>query len=312
MKNHSAPAGVIAATLDGAPLEAAAAYLMARERSALPDWSPITVLLPTLYPAAEFSAALGHAANRPTVLLPRITTLKAWAEHVPIEPRILANSQREALLYQALKAIDWLQGADRWQISAELLTLFDELTTSQIALPLSFDAFLQQLETAYRGSSGAPLHFEATLVHRLWFAMVRGAAAEIDPAAAYLMQLSRLATQVSAPVYAIGLYDLAPAENAFLTNVAQRHPVIQLHSAGNDPAHELLAAAWANPEHNADLRSRALACRTRHPHSPLQGKLALFAATGLEQEAQAIDVKVRQWLLAGKKRIAVIVQDRLV
>jgi len=32
----------------------------------------------------------------------------------------------------------------------------------------------------------------------------------------------------------------------------------------------------------------------------------------MEQEAQAADVQVRRWLLAGKTSIAVVVQDRLV
>ncbi len=311
MGNDESPVGIIVTTLDGKPLEAAAVYLVAREHRALPDLSSITVILPTLYPAADFSAALGRAAGH-TILLPHITTLKAWAEHTPIERPILANSQREALLYQALKNIDWLQGADLWQISAELLTLFDELTTRQITLPRVFDDFLQQLEIAYQGGCGASLHFEATLVHQLWFAMVCGAEAEIDPAAAYLMQLTQLTTRVSAPVYTIGLGDLTPSEDAFLAKVAQYQPVIQLHQASNDPAHELLATAWANPEHDNNLRSRALAFQIRYPHSPLQGKITLFAATGLEQEAQAVDVKVRQWLLDGKTRIAIVVQDRLV
>ena len=38
----------------------------------------------------------------------------------------------------------------------------------------------------------------------------------------------------------------------------------------------------------------------------------MIGAASAEQEAQAVDVTVREWLLAGRQRIAVVVQDRLV
>ena len=40
--------------------------------------------------------------------------------------------------------------------------------------------------------------------------------------------------------------------------------------------------------------------------------LTLFGAHGLEQEARAAEIQVRRWLLAGKRNIALVAQDRLV
>lgn len=40
--------------------------------------------------------------------------------------------------------------------------------------------------------------------------------------------------------------------------------------------------------------------------------MSLFGAHGLEQEARAAELQVRRWLLAGKKNIALVAQDRLV
>jgi ATP-dependent helicase/nuclease subunit B len=49
-----------------------------------------------------------------------------------------------------------------------------------------------------------------------------------------------------------------------------------------------------------------------HPQSALAGRVRIIGAASAEQEAQAVDVTVREWLLAGKRRIAIVVLDRLV
>ena len=52
--------------------------------------------------------------------------------------------------------------------------------------------------------------------------------------------------------------------------------------------------------------------KAAHPRSALAGRLRIVGAASAEQEAQAVDVTVREWLLAGKRCIAIVVQDRLV
>ena len=75
-----------------------------------------------------------------------------------------------------------------------------------------------------------------------------------------------------------------------------------------------LDAAWPAPcDGGPSLRERAAVVRSRCiPSIRWRGRLSLFGAASLEEEAAAADVRVRSWLLEGRQRIAVVVQDRLV
>ena len=61
-------------------------------------------------------------------------------------------------------------------------------------------------------------------------------------------------------------------------------------------------------EHSPAERARAFL--QEHPESPLSGHLAILPASSPEQEARAIDLQVRQWLLDGKQSIAIVTEDR--
>ena len=135
-----------------------------------------------------------------------------------------------------------------------------------------------------------------------------------DPDVASL-RLARLAESAVAPLYALGLPRLAPAEQRFLERYAGRAPAqcfVPALDAGGDPVARLLAAAWpANPD-AAPLLARARALKAADPGSPLAGRLRILGAAGPEEEAQAVDATVREWLIAGRKKIAIVVNDRLV
>src|SRR5262245_32833125 len=295
-------------------LPQAAQAMVDRERARLPDFSHGVVLIPDLHAAPDVAAALREAAGVPALLLPRITTLRQWAAAVPLDRPIASRAARETLLYQELEKRGWLPAADLWAVSAELVGLFDELTRYNVALPADFAEFNRQLARAYRAQSGASLTFEARLVHELWRALAR-VTGEADPEAAYQLRLARLAESASAPLYALSLASLTPAEQRFLERYAGRAPVQCFTpeiSAGGDAVARLLAAAWpANPD-EAPLLERARALKAIHPESPLAGRLRILGAAGAEQEAQAVDATVREWLLAGRKKIAIVVHDRLV
>jgi ATP-dependent helicase/nuclease subunit B len=77
------------------------------------------------------------------------------------------------------------------------------------------------------------------------------------------------------------------------------------------PECTLLSRALQRDANSVDLRTDA-ALLQGQPEARLSGRLQLFGAHGLEQEAQAADVQIRRWLLEGKRSIAVVVQDRLV
>lgn len=298
-------------------LYGAARQIVALERGRLPNLAGLTILLPNFHAADLLGAALCAEAGVPSLLLPHMATLAGWAAEVALDHEVIPDSCRAALLYQSLRARNWFADADLWHISRELLALFDDLARHGASLPATQEEFVAQLEQAYRARAGAPLQFEARLVHELWYAMGRGGDGRIDNVTAYHLRLARLADCAASPLYAIGLPDLTPLERVFFRRYGERQPV-RLFGCGEEaPAGDLgalLGEAWrrAEPDGLRPLRERAEDFRRCCPQSPLRGRLELFEAHGLEQEAQAVDAAIQGWLGAGKTAIAVIVQDRLV
>lgn len=301
-------------------LPEAAKHIIALERHRLPDLTGLTVLLPNFHAIEAMGSALSVECGAGTILLPMMTTLPAWAETAPHQPKIVPDSCRAALLYEALRARKWFADGDLWQICRELLGLFDDLARQGTRLPATLEDFVSQLEHAYQGRAGTPLQFEARLVHELWYAMGSGSDGRVDGVTGYHMQLASLAENAAAPLYAVGLAGLTPMERSFFCAYESRQPT---HLLGCDDSplseHEgdglsaLLRAAWQpiSPE-TEGLRDRAEDFAIRFLTSPLPGRLLLCPTHSLEQEALAVDAKIREWLRAGKSRIAIIAQDRLV
>jgi ATP-dependent helicase/nuclease subunit B len=288
-----------------------------RFASAQSDLSTITVLLPSRHAASEFARVLADVAARPVLLLPRLTTLADWAASVPCPHALWTDSARELALFDQLRGRDWFDDADLWVVAGELRRLADDLTRHRAALPHTFAEFTARLEHAYGRKAGAPMEMEARLVHEAWRAMIGASDGAVDGVTRYHLQLGMLAEAAAGPLVAVGLAGLSAAESEFLAAYARRQPVLVI-SAGVqqisvEPIVRMLDAAWpAQPDSGTSLRERAAAVRGESSADPLAGRLPLFGATSLEEEAEAADVCVRTWLLEGRQRIAVVVQDRLV
>lgn len=301
-------------------LRIAAREIVALERERLPRLTGLVILLPNFHAVDLMGEALCEAAGTPSLLLPRMTTLTEWAGEVMLGHEILPDSCRAALLYQALRERKWFADADLWHVSRELLSLFDDMARQGTGLPDSYPEFVALLEEAYRTRAGAPLQFEARLVHELWYAMSLSGNGRVDSVTAYHLRLAGLADTAASPLYAVGLSGLTPMEQDFFRRYGERRPVRLFGCDGEVPADDLsrlVQTAWQSPVAAEDaaspgLRERAAGFRQRCPESPLKGHLELLEAHSLEQEAQAVDSQIREWLLAGKSAIAVIAQDRLV
>ncbi|MHB1590296.1 MAG: PD-(D/E)XK nuclease family protein [Sulfuricella sp.] len=323
-------------------LHIVAREIVAREQERLPRLTGLVILLPNFHAVDLMGEALCEAAGAPALLLPRMTTLTEWAGEVALGHNILPDSCRAVLLYQALRERKWFADADLWHVSRELLSLFDDMARQGTGLPDSYPEFVALLEQAYRTRAGAPLQFEARLVHELWYAMSLSGDGRVDSVTAYHLRLARLAETAVSPLYAVGLSGLTPMEQDFFRRYRERQPVHLYGCGGEAPADDLsrlVQIAWQSPvvslsptlsrEREREqtrkalvsisacsdlpgLRERAAEFHRRCPESPLHGRLALFEVHSLEQEAQAVDSQIREWLLAGKSAIAVIAQDRLV
>jgi len=290
---------------------------LAREilaRHAPPDLRGARVLLPNYHAAQPLAQALSRAAGLPALLLPQMTTLADWAQSVPLELPVQSDTQRIATLYQALRERDWFPDADLWSLSRELLALMDELTRHHVALPATPEEFAEQLAAAYQARSGEAMQFEARVVHELWYAMAAGD--ELDAQRAYQQRLACLAQQVDSPLYVLQTCDLSMPEARFLQVCRERVTVTQFdlrEMVRAEPGCELLACALQQTMDSDNLPNNLLSMAGRlNAAARLTSRLTLFAAHGLEQEAEAADVQIRRWLLEGKSSIAVVVQDRLV
>ena len=192
-----------------------------------------------------------------------------------------------------------------------------------------------------------PLTQEAELVYTLWQAWHQQIRAEdlTDDQAAYIDRLSILPDQLPDDVhfYFIGQYDLLPAEQHFIrTLMARGRAALILHGdpathplgdafpaappdnskATDTPYSEFLddalgninrgtaATATPKPPGRTDIRARAQSFASHNPVTPAAGKLFAFAAHSQEQEARAVELQVRRWLLEGHRRVGIVTDDR--
>jgi ATP-dependent helicase/nuclease subunit B len=279
----------------------------------LPDLSGAVVLLPNLHAASAAARELGAAAGR-SLWLPRFTTLGDWASAEPAGVRTLPESEREAVLFDALRSRGWLRAPDLWPLAGELAKLFDDLTRYAVRLPASIEDFVAQLEAAYRARAGEPMQLEARLVHELWHAVSEPEPDRVDPVALYHLRLAQIAAAAESPLFAILATEPTPSERAFFEMYSRRAPVTlyRVDAAAGDAAERALDSAWPLSADGPDLRARAQSLASQIARSPLSDRLAIYGAPGLEQEARAIDAQVRRWLVEGKESIAVVALDRLV
>ncbi len=290
--------------------------LLADFSETVPNLSAAVVVLPNLHPAAALARTISNEAGC-SIIMPKTTTLGLWAAEQPLPAKRLAGVVREAAIFDALRSRKWFEAPDLWPLSGELATLFDELTRHGVDLPDSVQAFEQALEAAYQAKAGGAMQFEARLVHELWHASNKPRNGALEPVAIYQLQLAQIARNALRPLYAIGLPILAPAERVFLETYASRARVRIYQLRSNARAASLTTRfyvnAWPNAADGANvMRARAAAFSADCPTSPVAGKLRLYGAASLEQEASAVDTQVRLWLMQGHSKIAVVALDRLV
>jgi ATP-dependent helicase/nuclease subunit B len=326
-------------------LQVAAQRIVSRCAATLPDLTACVVLLPDLQFAARLRLLLLQAAGRrhPALLGPTILTTEQWlAEQLPPDREVPGRARRELILVEALQQQPSVfAGIDPWHIASDMLGLFDELTLNRVHLPETLEDFSALLAQAY-GISGAipePLGMEATIVYRLWEAWHEQLNAQglCDPGMAYLQRLAAAAEGERDTVFfLVGHLALSCAELDWVNGLLQKGRIeVILQAPPQDPQRisqhllpallarsgaaatplpdpsplsRCLDAALLTSEHSPAERARGL--RARVTTSPLAGTLAILPANSAEQEARAIDIQVRQWLLAGRRSIAVVTEDR--
>ena len=328
-----------------ADILAAAAQHIITQADALPDLTNFTVLLPDLQFAPRLRRHLLHTAQQQghaALLGPAIHTLEQWfSRQVRLEQDVPGRARRELLLVEVLKQHPSVfGGTDPWKISASLVALFDELTLNRVSIPEDLQTFTDQLQAAYRIEDRLPepLGMEAGVVHRLWQAWHEQLATDnlLDPGMAVLQRLAACrSVAAGCRLLLVGFDTFSAAELEWLEGLLQEDqthcllyrqathatgtgsPPLQALleqaagsklSADSDPAARCLDAVFDTGRRAP--RERARQFRDAHPDSPLHGRLAVFAANSPEQEARAIDLQVRQWLLQELQPIGIVTGDR--
>jgi ATP-dependent helicase/nuclease subunit B len=321
---------------------AVAARRIIERSESLPDLSKTIVLLPDLQFAPRLrrqllqqANALGHAA----LLGPVINTAEQWlCDQAGVELPIPGRARRELMLVEVLmQHPDVFNGSDPWQLAASLVSLFDELTLNRVSIPDDLPSFTARLKAAYgiEDILPEPLGMEAGIVHRLWKAWHVQLTSNdmLDPGLAWLQRLAmNRELQDDCYYYLVGLDTLNAAEYewiAALLTAGRAECILYQHGfrpaggntsplqtlleqalpAGTDqPAGQCLDAVFQTG--SASLAERASTSSKAHADSPLADQLTVFPANSAEQEARAIDLQVRQWLLQGKHLIGIVTEDR--
>lgn len=293
---------------------AAARRFVELESARQPDFSGIVVLVPHHHAATPFLSALRQELVAPVFLPPQLLTLPALAARAEGDTDVPTHSQRLSRLYALLRSFDWIAAEARWPMAFELLDLIEEMDASLLSPPEVFADFDAHLRALSRRLRSAPLTREASLIYQVWRAFHQG---QSSPMRDYALRLGRWAGSGSTPLYTLGLHGLSRLESRFIEQCAQTRPVHALplalpHSERLDLLQRLWPVDSPRPAaSDADLRTRALACRASLPESPLLGRLNLIDADTLEAEANEVAARIRDWVAEGKRRIGVIALDRL-
>ncbi len=329
------------------PLAVAAQQILDHYRDRLPDLSHCQVLIASDQCVSQLRAELlGQAAQRgfQALLGPSIDCMDAWLSRLgPVPETILNQPARELVLADALRnAARIYIATDPWQLAGRLLTLFDELTRNEFEIPDDFESFHTRLKNCYAVSEpSASLQQEAFMLHTLWHAWRQQLTAEklLDPATANRRRLAdHLRKPGTTDLWLIGHTEFSPGETHWLRtllDLGKAH--LLLHGdARQDGYHpdrpvrdilnqlgvevptstaftsndldNLISALFDTSPDNLQQRARDFA--RLHPQDAIGPRLKTFQANGPEQEAQAVALQVRRWLLEDLQPIAIVTEDR--
>ena len=301
-----------------APLAAALAAT-----GAAPDFRAHSVIVPAAVPLMRILPALHQALNAPALLPPFIGPLERFlAPYFPPQA-VMSAAQRELLLFDVLRQYPHLYShGSPWPLVQELLALFDELSLND-ASPHDTRAFAANMAMPAANERTRALGVEARLLADLWqgwqnllaenhalepVQALRAALASVQQAARTPGHIFFVATAVPPPIVRAWVEALHAQGRLTLIVAAGLDWALSTPATETDAFGALLDAAIAAD--TPPLRTRAEAFARQYPASPAHLRLALWTAPDEEDEARGIELRLRQWWLAGKRQLALATDDR--
>ncbi len=302
-------------------IEQAVTQLLEQFKSSLPRLNSVTIFLPNSSTAQDFRAELlrqiknsGHSA----VIPPWIGTLKEWINSNITLPdpscTIISEQARRLMFIEALEQHpDLFNEENKWQVSLSLLKLFDEMNLHHASVSESSEEWLNTVQKAYNiEQSHSQLQQEAKLIHTLWHAWHQQLQANslLDSSSAYVIRLHEATHQLPDNFYSYSLSNeqLLPCEKQFIQLLADLNQCLAIEQTDSDKNYtqQFLQQAFAYDE--APLKNRVENFKSQKHDQTLP--FSIYASKEIENEACAIDLQIRQWLLAGTKNIGIVSEDR--
>ncbi|MCX7061838.1 MAG: PD-(D/E)XK nuclease family protein [Gammaproteobacteria bacterium] len=329
----SAPDSILLLPTSASFAREVAERLVLSHTAQLPDLSELTLVIAHAAMLKPLRAALAEAAGG-ALLLPRIVTARQFAAEAMPDSAAQPLPELECTLRLA-EALSRFRsifpGQDPLRVAEALYAIFDELVLNAATLPDDEAALAERLREAYGAQLIEPLSREAQIVHRLWRAYIEDIG-ERAPAFAYLAGLGAALNNRphDAPLYWLGFDALTQAEAVLLRPQIEQGRLqfwTQGRAAGRDGAatRALLAALGQRPAAAAMVQAsprqalldEAFADDTRTardraaaiPPDAARG-LRIVAAAHAEHEARIVDLAVREAILAGARRVAIVSPDR--
>ncbi|MEE9492348.1 MAG: PD-(D/E)XK nuclease family protein [Gammaproteobacteria bacterium] len=279
------------------------------------------------------------------ILGPSIQSLENWLNsHSPVAESILNHAAKELVLVDAIRHSSIFRDADPWQLTDELLDLFDALTAANWSPDESLENFRAQLAQAYGITAEQPAAFnkETEIVHSLWYAWHSQLEAEqqIDAASAEITQMQcslQALTHKQASLWFVAPVQLSQSRAYWIKQLLDKKIARVYLQANNNtvsadhtdtPVHKILQqlelsntqrtgdisvfSAYLDTLFTADgtIKDRARIFSGKHRVDPFANRLQHFMARSPEQEAMAVELQVRRWVLEGQTSIAIITEDR--
>ena len=285
----------------------------------LPDLSQFHVIIPNAIAAHQLKLALSQNFGS-CILSPFIGSLTQWVNDkfaLTDHQTLCINPQaKKLILLEALKQHPDLFSEDNvWQVCDSLLTLFDELTNYDSSfLENDEKQWIEKLNQCYDIKTDIKhLDREARIIFKLWQAWRQQMSdmSIIDSTSSYQQRLSESTTKIPDTHYffILGKDELKPFEQIWCEQLQHKDQLCFIHQS-TDPAspsseNDLSALLRSSFNHDAALFERAINNKLKPVHN-----FTVFNAKSPEQEARAVELKTRLWLLEEKTNIAIITEDR--
>ncbi|MDB5814805.1 MAG: Inactivated superfamily helicase [Rhodocyclales bacterium] len=270
------------------------------------DLSALRIIVPNLLIAQPLAQSLARVADAP-ILLPRIDTLSGFVAPWVSTQTPIPQARRQLLLHAGLRTHFQLEESSLWDLAAELIALFDELTEQVVGLPEDANVLLAQIQRAYALRDARPLGVETRMVHTLWRAESQGRPSE---AAARILAITQWLAASKGDLCILPEW----GSDRILRAVRHAHPeALVLHprrAISQSVAARTLAAAWPQTEAPPVLRERA-AMLADEEVQEFSRRVGLLKADSLEDLASGIAEQVFDWLEQGQHSIALVACDRV-